>query len=571
MSSPRATPAVSFLNYSPVSLAFGTSGLRGLVQDITDLEAYINVKGAIRYLLRAGDIRPGSTVVLGGDLRPSTERIMRASAQAVVDSGCEVENAGRIPTPALIAHSIAGKRAGVMVSGSHIPFDRNGIKLNKSVGEILKSDEPGIAGEVERVRAEEYGRTAASSAFDPSGMLKRSPELPPLASTAEEDYVRRYVTTFAGGGLAGQRVIVYQHSAVGRDILGRILRELGAEVIPAGRAETFVPIDTENITSDELDRMHAFAVAAEAERGPVVAVVSTDGDSDRPLVVGVLPASEADARGRRVRFSPGDRLGIVVAEYLRADAAVVPVSANDAVERRMGERGVAFRYTKIGSPYVVAAIDALRREGRHARIVGWEANGGFLTGSDLTLEAGTLPALATRDSTLPILANLYAAAERRIGLAELWSRLPARFGSAGLIDEVPVRVSQAIVARLVPPGGAIEVEFDGAGRVLDRGGADGASVALDGAAASAWQEVRATVERFFTPPLGFDGVTRINVLDGVRVHFKNGDVAHVRPSGNAPQLRIYSNSDSQGRADRIVELGLRDPGGILRQMEKAFA
>lgn len=63
---------------------------------------------------------------------------------------------------------------------------------------------------------------------------------------------------------------------------------------------------------------------------------------------------------------------------------------------------------------------------------------------------------------------------------------------------------------------------------------------------------------------------RINVLDGVRIYFRNGDVAHVRPSGNAPELRIYTNSDSQACADQIVELGLREPDGILRQMERAF-
>ena len=39
-----------------------------------------------------------------------------------------------------------------MVTGSHIPFDRNGIKINKSVGEVLKSDEAGITGE-SRARA----------------------------------------------------------------------------------------------------------------------------------------------------------------------------------------------------------------------------------------------------------------------------------------------------------------------------------------------------------------------------------------------------------------------------------
>src|SRR5258708_7202776 len=97
----------SFLTYPPLPFAFRTSVLRGLVTDITDLEAYINVKAALRYLSSIGDIRPNSGVVIAGDLRPSTDRIMRACAQAIVDSGCPVENAGKIPTPALISHAIA--------------------------------------------------------------------------------------------------------------------------------------------------------------------------------------------------------------------------------------------------------------------------------------------------------------------------------------------------------------------------------------------------------------------------------------------------------------------------------
>jgi phosphomannomutase len=562
-------PTASFLNYTPVPLAFGTSGLRGLVKDITDLEAYINVKAALRYLLSIGDIDAGSGVVIAGDLRPSTDRIMRACAQAIADSGCRVENAGKIPTPALISHAISAGRAGVMVTGSHIPFDRNGIKINKSVGEVLKSDELGITREIERVRVEEYSRTAATSAFDTSGMFKRAPDLPPLDSAAEEAYVRRYLTSFTRGGLSGVRVLVYQHSAVGRDILPQILRELGAEVVTAGRSETFVSIDTENITDEQLDRLEEFAVAAEASGRPLHAIVSTDGDSDRPLVTAVLPAAEVHPGGRRVRFLPGDLLGIVVAEYLRADAAAVPISANDAVERRMGERGVALEKTKIGSPYVISALDELRA-GKHTRIVGWEANGGFLTGSDIALTAGTLIALPTRDSTLPILANLFAAAEQRIGLAALWNRLPARLGRAGLLDNVPVAVSQAILVHLIPSGDVIEVEFNDTGRVFDRSRPGAAPMLLAEPATLDWQQRKATLMRFFTPALGFDDIVRINVLDGVRVYFHNGDVAHVRPSGNAPQLRIYANSNSQARADQIIELALREPDGILRQLERAF-
>src|SRR5207245_6885011 len=123
---------------------------------------------------------------------------------------------------------------------------------------------------------------------------------------------------------------------------------------------------------------------------------------------------------------------IVVADYLRADAAAVPISANDAVEQRMAERGISLQKTKIGSPYVISALDELRRAGTHARIVSWEANGGFLTGSDIQLKSGTLAALPTRDSTLPFFANLFAGAEQRIGLPTLWHRLPVRFGRPGL-------------------------------------------------------------------------------------------------------------------------------------------
>jgi phosphomannomutase len=560
----------TFLNYEPVPLAFGTSGLRGLVKDITDLEAYINVKAALQYLAAIGDIAPGAGVVIAGDLRPSTDRIIRACAQAIADCGFQVENAGKIPTPALISHAIADRRAGVMVSGSHIPFDRNGIKLSKSAGEILKSDEAGIAREIACVRAQEYGRTADGSRFDGSGMLKRAPELPPTARSAEEAYVRRYLTSFAPGGLSGLRVLVYEHSAVGRDILPGILRELGADVSTAGRSDTFVPIDTENITDEQLDVLEEFAVAAEAAGRPLDAIVSTDGDSDRPLVIAVAPGAVFSG-ARRVRFLPGDLLGIVTAEYLRAEAAAVPISANDAVERRMAERGVALLKTKIGSPYVIAALDELIRDGRYARIVGWEANGGFLTGSDLELSCGTLRALPTRDAILPIVANLFAAAERCSSLANLWNQLPARFGRAGLIDGVPVAASGAMLAQLIPPGDVTEVEFDGTGPLLGCSDAGGRRTAVTEAAASDWRRCKAVLARFFPRALGFDEIARINVLDGVRVWFRNNDVAHVRPSGNAPQLRIYANSDSQVRADQIVKLALAEPDGILRRLQRELA
>jgi phosphomannomutase len=563
----RPQSPASFLNYAPVRLTFGTSGLRGLVKDITDLEAYINVKGSLHYLLNIGDIRAKSTVVIAGDLRPSTDRIMRACARAILDLGFEVENAGKIPTPALVFRAISNGRAGVMVTGSHIPFDRNGIKINKSVGEVLKSDEPGIIAEVERVCAEEYSQTATASGFDASGMLKHAPELPALDHAAEDAYVNRYLNCFPRGGLSGVRVLVYQHSAVGRDILARVLRALGADVVTVGRSDTFIPIDTENITDEQLDRLQEFV---DADGGAAHAIVSTDGDSDRPLVTAVLPMGSALPTGKRVRFLPGDLLGIVVAEYLRADASAVPISANDAVERRLRQRNILLEKTKIGSPYVISALDELRGSGKFQRVVGWEANGGFLTGSDITVGESELAALPTRDAILPILANLFAAAEQGISLSALWDRLPARLGRAGLIDNFPVSASQAILTNVIPAGDTIEAEFEDAGGVIDRTRAGGSPVRLTDRTAQEWQQRRLILQRFFTSARGFDEIVRINVLDGVRMYFRNGDVAHVRPSGNAPQLRIYANADSQARADEIVNLAVCEPDGILRRLEREF-
>ncbi len=77
------------------------------------------------------------------------------------------------------------------------------------------------------------------------------------------------------------------------------------------------------------------------------------------------------------------------------------------------------------------------------------------------------------------------------------------------------------------------------------------------------------LNRFFPPSSGFGRIEDVNYLDGVRITFDNGEVVHIRPSGNADELRIYAVADSQERANAIAELGVREPDGILRAMEKS--
>lgn len=560
---PQTAAHPAFRGRHPAALTFGTSGLRGLVTDITDLETCINTRGFLDYLRRSG-LPPSQPVCIAGDLRPSSDSpersILRAVAAAISESGFQVAHLGRIPTPALASFALQRRWAGIMVTGSHIPFDRNGIKFYKPDGEVLKGDEPGILEAVEAVRLGEYLRPAAESSFGDDGMFKKGciPVLPAAHPQAPREYIQRYLEFFPAAALKGARLVFYQHSAVGRDLLPELLAALGADVIAAGRSNDFVPIDTEALPAEKLARLQELADQARGAHGPVDAVVSTDGDSDRPLVAGV-------ASDGRVEFLPGDLLGILAADYLSADAVVVPVSANDAVDRWAASRAVPVFKTRIGSPYVIESMQQAR-EGGASRVVGWEANGGFLTGSDITHEGRTLAALPTRDAALPLIAAIRNALEQGVSLVDRMAALPRRFSKAGLIDNFPLDTSRALLQRWATGNPRLQqVEFGSAGvRVTEAGGHP---IPADAACAGQCESIRRDLEHFFTPRTGFGRVTRINWQDGCRVFFDNGDIAHVRPSGNAPQLRIYAVADTRERADAIVAAAISGPEPILRRLE----
>ncbi|HVI69551.1 MAG TPA: phosphomannomutase, partial [Magnetospirillaceae bacterium] len=292
------------LSYKPVELQFGTSGLRGLVKDMTDLECYINTLGFLAFTSQTDALKPGSKVFVAADLRRSSVRMLRAVDKAIVDSGFRTVNCGLIPTPALASYAMSQKAPCVMVTGSHVPDDRNGIKFYKLGGEVLKEDELVIRQAVTQARATLYALPAEQ--FTPEGMLTQPRELPAEDPAARQHFMRRFVGVFGGTTLAGKKVVCYDHSSVGRDMLAQLLTDMGATVVSVGRSEAFVPVDSENVTPD--DRAY-FKVIAE-QHPDVFAIVSSDGDSDRPFMI--------DETGM---FHRGDVLGALVADWLDADAA----------------------------------------------------------------------------------------------------------------------------------------------------------------------------------------------------------------------------------------------------------
>jgi phosphomannomutase len=455
-------------------VAFGTSGARGLVKDMTDRLCYAYTKAFLQEVVGQAD-----QVVLGHDLRPSSPAIVAACAAAMRDMGYSVIYAGALPTPALAYYASTINSPCMVVTGSHIPFDRNGLKFYRADGEITKANE---------------GLMRAAVVDVPDKINPFTLEI--VDQSAGIAYVNRYVEFFGKSTLTGMRIAIYEHSSAARDILHDILIGLGAEVLPLGRTDTFVPIDTEAVRLEDIEQAKTWA-----EKHQFDAILSTDGDGDRPLI--------GDENGQWFR---GDIVGILCAMYLKADTVVTPVSSNTAVELCGSFKNVV--RTKIGSPFVIAAMELAATE---SIVIGYEANGGFLLGSYVAKNNQALKALPTRDAVLPMLALLSMAREQGVALSKLSQNLPKRFTASDRLQNFSHEKSKAILNQLSSDLSiTAKVLACDAGEIVD-----------------------------------------VNLTDGLRLTFGNGDIFHLRPSGNAPELRCYTEAATEAKAKLLCESTLK--------------
>ncbi|PPD54715.1 MAG: phosphomannomutase [Methylotenera sp.] len=456
---------------------FGTSGVRGLVSEITPEVCFAYVQA----FLQVASHGAHGTVAIAMDLRPSSPQIVRACMAALHSAGLKVDFCGSIPTPALAYYAQMHGILGIMVTGSHIPFDRNGIKFYATHGEITKQEEAAIANAIVSVPEE-----------------IALPMLPKVSSTAAQTYINRYLNFFTPDILLGMKLGFYEHSSVARDLLCTLLEALGAEVISLGRTEEFVPIDTEAVSEADTKQARLWANEFGFD-----AIISTDGDADRPLV--------GDELGNWLR---GDIVCTLCARYLEAETVVAPVSCNTAIELS-GAFNKVIR-TKIGSPYVIEGIQRALAAGS-STVVGFEANGGLILGSAIRKNDKALAELMTRDAVLPILVLLVLAKTKRCKLSELLHDLPKRFTASDRLQLFSQEASRLVLAKL-----ASSIE----------------------------------AARSFFGDLGLLP-TSINQTDGLRVLMENGEIVHFRQSGNAPELRCYAEADEQDRANWLVKESLR--------------
>lgn len=465
-----------------MSVKFGTSGLRGLSDDLVGSVSALYATAFCQHMGAVG-LAAGSPIAIARDFRPSSPEIAATVMAAIQRAGYEPVDCGTIPTPALALYASSIGAAALMVTGSHIPADRNGIKFYRPDGEIDKRDEEAIT------------RLAKSLEDDATATEVARGTGKSAEAEAADLFLRRNKDLLPPDALKGKRIGVYQHSSVARDLQMAVLEHFGATAFALGRSDRFIPVDTEAVSAETISLL-----AEWSDDLALDAIISTDGDGDRPLVT--------DEHGLPLR---GDFLGLLSARFLNAAFIATPVTSNSGIE---SNGDFAVRRTQVGSPYVIAAMNEDISAG-HAKVLGFEANGGLMLGTDFELSGKTIAALPTRDSFLPALAVLGIAAERQVPLSALVSEFKLPVALSDRLENFPTERSQALMQTLRSAPAALSD---------------------------------------FLSPLG--SVVQTSDIDGLRMTLEDGSILHLRPSGNAPEMRCYVEAIDLPTAQMLLKNGL---------------
>ena len=195
---------------------FRAYDIRGIVGDTLTPEIVRRIGGAVG---AEAHHRGVQTVVVGRDGRHSSAELLAALVVGLRESGRDVVDVGRVPTPVLyFAAEHLETGSGVMVTGSHNPSDYNGLKIVLA-GETLHSD----AIQDLRRRVEENDLDSGRDARGQGDV--RSTEV-------VSDYIRRVCAEIpAVSGHEARRIVIDCGNGVAGDVAPRLFRALGHDVV----------------------------------------------------------------------------------------------------------------------------------------------------------------------------------------------------------------------------------------------------------------------------------------------------------------------------------------------------
>ncbi|MEA1878520.1 MAG: phosphomannomutase/phosphoglucomutase [Bacteroidota bacterium] len=209
-------------------------GVPGEEVNLTPERSYILAQSFVQWLRKddATDNRT-LTISIGTDPRLSGPMLKEAFINGLIDVGCRVLDFGLASTPAMFMSTVDKKTScdgAVMLTASHLPFNRNGMKFFTADGGL---DKGGI-GEILGIRDSGLG-TRGLGTRDLGLGARGTVEVLDFISVYSGilvDYIRSAVNhpVDFDKPLAGQKIIVDAGNGAGGFFATKILEPLGADI-----------------------------------------------------------------------------------------------------------------------------------------------------------------------------------------------------------------------------------------------------------------------------------------------------------------------------------------------------
>ena len=299
-------------------------GVEGEHVDLTD-EAVSGIMKAFLYRLSDKLGKKKLTVAVGHDSRLSAKRISDCAIAAIEESGCDALFTGLSSTPSMFMllqdHSL-GADASVMITASHLPFNKNGLKFftaeggleGKDISEILT-----LAAEGKSLSPAEKGAHRNINYIDEyaAGLVR---------------FVRE--KTGKNTPLAGKKIIVDAGNGAGGFYVDKVLKPLGADtegsqfLDPDGRFPNHIP-NPENkqamqSISEQVKKVKAdFGIIFDTDVDRAGAVDSKGEEINRNRLIALISA-----------ILLAEKPGVIVTDSVTSDGLATFIKAHGGTHRR---------------------------------------------------------------------------------------------------------------------------------------------------------------------------------------------------------------------------------------------